>query len=605
MDLNKFRVSRIGYLIFLVLASCTPAIAQGTSGLGGSFNDPVGEIVTRTIVDRVTRRRLKNTRAVMPASNDAAVHFRSTGTQLKTREIANIIDAGNAQVFNIMSTILTEYEKGARAAGHPNDLALALSFFFATNASIYHNAGEPADPAMMELRDAITEALVEGKALNGVTDRQKQEMYETLVIFTGFTLATYQEGKQGGNAETVKVSRQLAGQNLLAVTGISPDKISFSAQGLSIDSSAAAANDSSNTSNSSSDQVSTIKRDPFPDRPGYAPQKPLSGTLKNSITMDDLVGRWDHGAGSVQTYVDSNTGNYAGTTTSFYGEQLVIKSNGTFEYRFVGRANNTTVRETDRGTIILSGGYVTAKFEGRTTKKYQFIAFNIQPTGAAILSLVEVQDNFQGYDAAGLAQECGHGDGFIHCVGGEEWARLGNRSAEPAAKLSNADFLDFDPFPDKPYIQPQKPLIGRLRKTITTDDLAGTWEIGGAAVTTYVSSGTGTYTDASFFGKKYFIRADGTYDSKFQGRASNTTIRESDSGTVVLSGGFIIMKSRQNPAMRYQFVAFMSQPNGAAVLSLIFIGANAPLDGEALRANCGHANGYVSCLNGEEWVRIP
>ena len=276
---------------------------------------------------------------------------------------------------------------------------------------------------MMELRDAITEALVEGKALNGVTDRQKQEMYETLVIFTGFALATYQEGKQGGNAETVKVSRQLAGQNLLAVTGISPDKISFSAQGLSIDNNAAAANDSSN--------------------------------------------------------------------------------------------------------------------------------------------------------------------------------------AAPAAKLSNADFLDFDPFPDKPYIQPQKPLIGRLRKTITTDDLAGTWEIGGAAVTTYVSSGIGTYTDASFFGKKYFIRADGTYDSKFQGRASNTTIRESDSGTVVLSGGFIIMKSRQNPAMRYQFVAFMSQPNGAAVLSLIYIGDNAPLDGAALRANCGHANGYVSCLNGEEWVRIP
>jgi hypothetical protein len=142
-------------------------------------------------------------------------------------------------------------------------------------------------------------------------------MYETLVIFTGFALATYQEGKQGGNAETVKVSQQLAGQNLLAITGISPDKISFSAQGLSIDNSAAAANDSSNTSNSSSTPVSTVKSDPFPDRPGYAPQKPLSGTLKDSITMDDLVGRWDHGAGSVQTYVDANTGNYAGTDNLF------------------------------------------------------------------------------------------------------------------------------------------------------------------------------------------------------------------------------------------------------------------------------------------------
>jgi len=414
-----------------MLASCVPAIAQGASGLGGSFSDSAGGAITKTIVDRVARRRLEKTRTTVPASNDAAVSFRSTGTQLKTREIANTIDAGNAQVFTIMSAILTEYEKGARAAGHPNDLALALSFFFATNASIYHNAGEPADPPMMELRDAIAEALVEGKALNGVTDRQKQEMYEALVIFTGFALATYQEGKQGGNAETVKVSQQLAGQNLLAVTGISPDKINFSAQGLRIDNGDAAANDSSNTSNPSSSQVSAVQKDPFPDRPGYAPQKPLSGTLKDSITMNDLVGRWDHGAGSVQTYVDSNTGNYAGTTTSFYGEQYVIRSNGSFDYKFVGRANNNTVRETDRGTIILSGGYVTVQFEGRTTKKYQFIAFNIQPIGAAILSLVEVHDSFQGYDAAGLTQECGHGDGFVRCVGGEEWARLGDKPAEP------------------------------------------------------------------------------------------------------------------------------------------------------------------------------
>ena len=240
MKTITLRVSRSGYLIFLMLASYAPAVAQRASGLGGSFSDAAGGTITKAIVDRVARRRLEKTRTT-PASSDAGVSFRSTGTQLKTREIANTIDAGNPQVFTIMSAILTEYEKGARAAGHPNDLALALSFFFATNASIYHDGGEVADPSMMELRNVIAEALVEGKALNGVSDRQKQEMYETLVIFTGFALATYQEGKQGGNAETVKVSQQLAGQNLLAVTGITPDKINFSAQGLSIDNGAAAA----------------------------------------------------------------------------------------------------------------------------------------------------------------------------------------------------------------------------------------------------------------------------------------------------------------------------------------------------------------------------
>jgi hypothetical protein len=173
----------------------------------------------------------------------------------------------------------------------------------------------------------------------------------------------------------------------------------------------------------------TIQNDPFPDRPGYAPQKPLAGTLKASITMADLVGTWDQGAGSVQTYIDSYTGDYSHTNTTFYGEQYTIRSDGTFTYKFVGRSSNNTTRETDGGTVILSGGYITIKFKGRTTQKYQFIAFMTQPNGAAILSLVGVHDNFQGYDAAGMSLECGHSDGFIHCVGGEEWARLGARPA--------------------------------------------------------------------------------------------------------------------------------------------------------------------------------
>jgi len=111
----------------------------------------------------------------------------------------------------------------------------------ATHASVYHGAGQPADPPMVELRDTIAEALVENNALNGVNDRQKQEMYETLVIFTGFALAVYEEGKQGGNAESIKTSQQLAGQNLLAFIGISPDKITFTDQGLSIETESPAA----------------------------------------------------------------------------------------------------------------------------------------------------------------------------------------------------------------------------------------------------------------------------------------------------------------------------------------------------------------------------
>lgn len=254
MRKTRSRSSRCWLSIWAVLIACAPAVAQYKDSLGGNWNNPTSATITNIIMDRYARRRLEKnlgaqhsstgSTAGKPSSvaklNDASLHFRSTGAELKTREIANLIDAGNPQVVSIMSTILQEYEKGARAAGKPNDLALALSFFFATNASVYHDAGVPADPKMMELRDTIADALVEGNAFSNVSDRQKQEIYETLVLFTGFALAVYQEGK-GGNAESLKIGQQLAGQNLLAVTGISPDKISFTDQGLSIEREPAAA----------------------------------------------------------------------------------------------------------------------------------------------------------------------------------------------------------------------------------------------------------------------------------------------------------------------------------------------------------------------------
>ena len=261
MKEQKFSTRRSWFLISILLVMCAPALAQHASdSLGVTFGTPAGATITNTIMDRIARRNRERKLAAARRSsatstarrpsdsapavaklNESSVLFRPTGTQLKTREIANLIAAGNPQVLKLLTALLDEFDKGARAAGHPNDLALALSFFLATNASIYHGGGQPPDPPMVELRDTIAEALVEGNALNGVTDRQKQEMYETLVLFTGFALAVHEEGQQDGNAKTLKTSQQLAGQNLLALIGISPDKINFSDQGLSIETETAAA----------------------------------------------------------------------------------------------------------------------------------------------------------------------------------------------------------------------------------------------------------------------------------------------------------------------------------------------------------------------------
>jgi len=167
------------------------------------------------------------------------------------------------------------------------------------------------------------------------------------------------------------------------------------------------------------------QRDPFPDKPHFQPQKPLAGQLKESITIADLVGTWDNGAAIVTSYVDSSSGNHAGTDTTFFTENYTIKADGTFEHRFQGRTGNHTVREVDRGNITLSGGDVIVRFTGGDRNgivyRYQFVAFMTLPNGGAVLSLIHIGENDKPYDAEGLYWSCGHANGFITCATGDVW----------------------------------------------------------------------------------------------------------------------------------------------------------------------------------------
>src|SRR5258706_9254280 len=138
MNKNNSWVSRSGLLILLVLGTCAPIVAQHTSdGLGGSFNTPSGGKIAKTITDRIVQRnrerrlagrrsagnspaRISSSGTAQPIAklNESTVLFRPTGTQLKTSEIANLIDAGNPQVLKLLTVLLDEFDKGARAAGH-------------------------------------------------------------------------------------------------------------------------------------------------------------------------------------------------------------------------------------------------------------------------------------------------------------------------------------------------------------------------------------------------------------------------------------------------------------------------------------------------------
>jgi hypothetical protein len=148
--------------------------------------------------------------------------------------------------------------------------------------------------------------------------------------------------------------------------------------------------------------------------------------------MADLAGDWNTGASSATPYVNSYTGNYAGTETTIALAALTIKSDGTLDMRTTARTSTYTAKETSSGTVTLtSDGYMIVKTTSGAGKgtltKYQFVAYMVLPNGGAVASLIRLGYHLeaQGFSPEVLAGgKCSHLNGFITFgIAGEEWSR--------------------------------------------------------------------------------------------------------------------------------------------------------------------------------------
>ena len=258
MKTNTYGVKSCFVLVLACFLSSDVVMAQYKDMMGGNWNNPVSASIGNIINDRIWERMRAKARARRKSGNSsspnspetgsriadseptkksaaqiaAATRFRSTGTQLTTRALANA--SGNTpeekeQMFKIMGTALTLYETEARRLGRPNDFALALAVALAVNSSVYNGKPKPEEARLLEIADAIGELMAEDNVFGGITDKQKQEMYESMVIFTMLVQAGATEAKQNGDAAEVATYRELAGKVLQNISGMPPEKIRLDA----------------------------------------------------------------------------------------------------------------------------------------------------------------------------------------------------------------------------------------------------------------------------------------------------------------------------------------------------------------------------------------
>jgi hypothetical protein len=235
MKTSKF--TPIGLVALLIFSCSQQALSQDTRwAYGAHYQSFINTLVTNNIyVNPKTRSNTTKpkTSVVSPSSDnypttlivdppkardkriDLAVQFKSTGTRLMVKELAELVDPvpeDRAETGKMLSGILDKYETEARANGYREDFALAIVSSIHLLAYVHH--GQPAAPyrttlhtaflAHRESRDALAEHLFRDGSIGKMTDRQKQESYEFLIMIAGFYYHRYEIATKEKNAEELK-----------------------------------------------------------------------------------------------------------------------------------------------------------------------------------------------------------------------------------------------------------------------------------------------------------------------------------------------------------------------------------------------------------------
>ena len=156
-----------------------------------------------------------------------AVQFKSTGTRLTLQEYLDAVQISaedKAELKELILKIFKDYETEATAKGYPNDWALAYVSFVGLNSHIYYGKTEnPIIPFEQNvgLRDVVAEHATDNGIFNNVTDQEKQELYELMILLGGLTYHFYEKAVKENNVEEIKNCKLSAAQNLKLI-GIKP-----------------------------------------------------------------------------------------------------------------------------------------------------------------------------------------------------------------------------------------------------------------------------------------------------------------------------------------------------------------------------------------------
>ena len=220
-------------LILLTVFFSAVAHAQFGDMWGTRWNNPVSSFIGSSLYWKNMTRTPPGEKSLRKAPA-GTVHFEPLARYLTTASLARAFsdEAGQQQELkSAFEQFLDLFDHQIATGDDRRNLASAAAFFMVSHYGVATRR-EVGDRELNALRDALQLNLKLNKTFQGYSHRQRQELYESLVVFALLARYGFQDGEEKGDPEQMNRFRDFARECLKAVLGVSPEQMVFTASGL-------------------------------------------------------------------------------------------------------------------------------------------------------------------------------------------------------------------------------------------------------------------------------------------------------------------------------------------------------------------------------------
>ncbi len=217
-------------LLFAVLCS-TQTQAQSTERIQRTWKGPDISAIWELLREGEQRPTQK------PQDRNNPLRFTPSADSGVVRALADAFGSSAEQresLVEAFTQIKQGYEVEVVKEGKSNNLAVAMAFFITANVVTYHQAELPPDADTDKLFESLQRAMVKIPAFANLSNAEKQQLHDWLVIMGGFALTTYMGGKQNRDMEGLATIKDFADYSMRLVLGVEIAKLRLDGGRLSI-----------------------------------------------------------------------------------------------------------------------------------------------------------------------------------------------------------------------------------------------------------------------------------------------------------------------------------------------------------------------------------